>query len=110
MFDQYEHEHQIVDGVFSFDNKSYKKVSHNYLGEYSIEEIKSFSDLYNDETIPVWLLRHGIGVPHDEEDTTSFIRTPKSEYNYSQERKSELLYSINYNSLKNIMIIEFNFH
>ncbi len=102
MFDQYEHEHQIVDGVFSFDNKSYKKVSHNYLGEYTVEEIKSFSELIEDETIPVWLLRHGIGVSHGEEDTTSFIRTPKSEYNYSQERKSELLYSINKNQIYNL--------
>ena len=83
MFDQYEHEHLHVDVVFSFNNhKSFYKLSHDHLGEFTLEEKKSFSDLLNDTTIPLWLIRHSLGIGGGEEDTSSFIRTNKKEYNY----------------------------
>jgi Ni,Fe-hydrogenase III large subunit len=105
MFDQYEHEHLFVDGVFSFNNnKSFYKLSHNHLGEFSLEEKKSFSDITNDTSIPLWLIRHSLGVSSGEEDTSSFIRFPKKDYNYLEERSKELeLALIDKSSIRNLM-------
>ncbi len=103
MFDQYEYEHQVVDGVFSFNNKkTYTKLSHNHLGEYTLEEIYSFSDLIQDTTIPLWLIRHSIGKKGGEEDTSSFIRNPKKDYNFLEERKRELELSLLEDSIRNL--------
>ena len=103
MFDQYEHDHKIVDGIFSFNkNKSYIKISHNYLGEYIIDEYKDFNEVLKDESIPLFLIRHGLGVDGGEEDTSSFVRTSKADYNFNSEREIELNLALQNNNIKNL--------
>lgn len=103
MYDQYLHEHMIVDGIFSFNElKSYKKISHNYLGEYTVEEINSLEDVLRDETIPHFLIRHGIGETMGEEDTSSFFRRKKADYNFLEERTSVLEIARRGNKIQNL--------
>lgn len=103
MYDQYIHEHQLVDGIFSFNsNKTFTKISHNYLGEYNVNTYNSLEDVIKDETIPHFLIRHGLGSKGELEDTSHFHRRKKEEYDFLEERSKALQIAMANGVLQNL--------